>query len=154
MLLRFDCIVLAYWNYSNVTKIRILDHSKIASNFFPLIRFFSFFYKQQDTWHSWSTSKKKFKKKEKFQTRKVSKKFKSYSGGKEKTNCLCRERQARNSKVCGNLWSYIGYQKIPIKFPKLNQKYRVSMGQKVTKNSYWSRRRRREKQVCNNNWKS
>ena len=40
--------------------------------------------------------------------------------GKGKTNCFCRERQARNRKVCGNLWSYSGYQKIPTKAPKLN----------------------------------
>ena len=45
------------------------------------------------------------------------KKFKTRSGGKEKTNCLCRERQAINCKVCDNLWSYSSYQKIPTKFP-------------------------------------
>ena len=121
MLLRSDCIVLAYWNYCNVTKIRILDHSKIANNFFPLIRFFSFFYKQQETWHSWSTSKKKFKKKEKFQTRKISKKFKSHSEEKKKRTVYVEKDKQEISKYAAICEVTSAIRKFQPKFPNLTK---------------------------------
>ena len=46
--LRLRCFVC--WNHCNVTKIWILEHSKIAKNVFLLFTFFSFFYKQQETY--------------------------------------------------------------------------------------------------------
>ena len=143
--------LMVYWNHCNVTKIRILEQSKTANKFFLVFTFFSFFYKQQESFCCWSTSKNleklllwifvtcasQLKMTYLITLQQVNwkrfKKFKTRSGGKEKTNCLCRERQAINSKVCDNLWSNSSYQKIPTKVPKLNWKYRTSIGKKSQK---------------------
>ena len=84
-------------------------------------------------------------------TGKGSRKFISRSVGKEKTNSLCRER---NRKVCSNLWSYNGYQKILNKVPKLSRKYRASMGKKSPKIYTGAEEEEGRKQCAINNWKS
>ena len=68
-------------------------------------------------------------------------------------NCLCRERQARNRKVCSNLWSYSGHKEIPTKVPKPNQKYRVSMGKRSQKVHTEAEEEGRSQRAFNN-WKS
>ena len=72
---------------------------------------------------------------------------------KEKTNGLCRERQARNCKICWILQSYSGYQKIPTKVPTFNRKYRASMGKKLQK-IYAGTEEDESIQCGTNNWKS
>ena len=121
MLLRSDCIVLAYWNYSNVTKIRILDHSKIANNFFPLIRFFSFFYKQQYTWHSWSSSKKSLKRKKSFKQEKSQKSLKVTREEKKKRTVYVEKDKQEIAKYAAICRVTSAIRKFQSNFPNLTK---------------------------------
>ena len=55
-------------------------------------------------------------------TGKGSRKFKCCLVGNEKTNSLCRERQEKNCKIYGSLWSYSGYLKLQPKFPNITKR--------------------------------
>ena len=47
--------------------------------------------------------------------------FKSCSGGKQKANCLCRERQARNRKYAAICGVTAAIRKFQSKFPNLTE---------------------------------